>query len=285
MPRVTVYFGTNRQPITEAGGGRIVDFGAERGPISGLAVCFGAAEVDVDLRTKKASLVRGSLTVADEVLTGSAGFVPKFGSRTIFDALRADMQEGNRPTLVVVHGFSNSFENAIERAGWILAFYGLDANVFSFTWPSRGSPGPLPLPFVDYVHDRGTAVASGPAMARTMRILHDYVDSLPADQRCRQPIHLLCHSMGNFALRHGLQALLTLPETPLQASDDQASIRPLTFVDRAGQAPLSFDAPSTKSSSPRQTRMTTPLTTRANTSRCRASAGPSLCTTPSATGY
>ncbi|HEY7578408.1 MAG TPA: alpha/beta fold hydrolase [Acetobacteraceae bacterium] len=238
MPRVTVYFGTNRQPIAEAGGGRIIDFGAELGPVSGLAVRFGAAEVDVELRTKKASLVQGSLTVADEVLSGSVGFVPKFGSRTIFDALRVGMQEGNRPTLVIVHGFSNSFESAIERAGWILAFYGLDANVFAFTWPSRGSVGPVPLPYVDYVHDRGTAAASGPAMARTMRILHDYVDSLPEDQRCRQPIHLLCHSMGNFALRHGLQALLALPETPLQAGDDQSSIRPMTFVDRTAANPV-----------------------------------------------
>jgi esterase/lipase superfamily enzyme len=238
MPRVTVYFGTNRQPITEAGGGQIVDFGSELGPISGLSVRFGAAEVDVDLTTKKATLVKGSLTVADEVLSGSAGFAPKFGSRTIFDALRADMREANRPTLVVVHGFSNSFENALERAGWILGFYGLDANVFAFTWPSRSSPGPVPLPYVDYVHDRGTAAASGPAMARTVRILHDYVDSLPEDQRCRQPIHLLCHSMGNFALRYGLQALLSLPEAPQQVSDDQASIRPTTFVDRAAPSPV-----------------------------------------------
>jgi esterase/lipase superfamily enzyme len=75
-------------------------------------------------------------------------------------------------------------------------------------------------------------------MARTIRILHNYVDSLPDEQRCRQPIHLLCHSMGNFALRHGLQALLTLPEPTLQTTDDAASIRPLTFLDRAAPSPV-----------------------------------------------
>ena len=240
MPRVTVYFATNRQPVTEAGGGRTVGFGSELGPVSGLAVRFGSAEVDVDLRARTAALAEGSLAVADEVLAGSADFRPKLGSRTIFDALRADMREGDRPTLVVVHGFSNTFQNAIERAGWILAFYGIDANVFAFTWPSRGSAGPVPLPYADYAHDRGTAAASGPAMARTIRILHDYVDSLPEDQRCRQPIHLLCHSMGNFALRHGLQALLSLPEPPLQAppGDDAAPVRPLTFLDRASPVPV-----------------------------------------------
>ena len=117
MPKVTVYFATNRQPITEVGGGRIVDFGSELGPISGLAVRFGSAEVDVNLAARTASMVEGSLAVADETLAGSADFTPKLGSRTIFDALRADMREGNRPTLVVVHGFSNTFQNAIERAG------------------------------------------------------------------------------------------------------------------------------------------------------------------------
>ena len=112
-------------------------------------------------------------------------------------------------TLAIVHGFRNTFRDAIQYAGWIVTFYGLDANVFSFSWPSRGG---TPLPYESYVHDRGTAAASGAAMARTIRTLHGFVDSLLDDQQCRQPIHLLCHSMGAFALRHGLQALLKLPD-------------------------------------------------------------------------
>ena len=75
-------------------------------------------------------------------------------------------------------------------------------------------------------------------MARTIRILHDYVDALPENLRCRQPIHLICHSMGNFALRHGLQALLTLPEVPLQTVDDTGSVRPMTFVGRSSPSPV-----------------------------------------------
>ena len=240
MAAVTVYFATNRQPITEAGGGRIIDFGSELGPVGGMSVRFGSAQVDVDLKAGTQRLVPGSLSVADETLAGPAGFAPKVGSRTIFDALREDMAKEGRPTLVVVHGFSNSFENAIERAGWILAFYGIEANVFAFSWPSRGSAGPIPLPYVDYVHDRGTAAASGPAMARTMRILHDYVDSLPESNRCRQPIHLLCHSMGNFALRHAVQALLRLPDTALQTATPTGPARPMTFVDRADPDPVTI---------------------------------------------
>jgi esterase/lipase superfamily enzyme len=64
---------------------------------------------------------------------------------------------------------------------------------------------------VDYSHDRETARASGLAMARTLRILYDFIDGLPDREMCRQPMHLICHSMGNYAFRHALQAMMQLP--------------------------------------------------------------------------
>ena len=64
----------------------------------------------------------------------------------------------------------------------------------------------MPLPYVDYIHDRGTARASGLAMARTMRILYDYIDSLPQPELCRQPLHLICHSMGGLVARAVIEA-------------------------------------------------------------------------------
>ena len=96
------------------------------------------------------------------------------------------------------------------------------------------------MPYEFYVHDRGTAAASGPAMARTIRTLHGFVDALPDDQRCRQPIHLLCHSMGVFALRHGVQALLQLPDPTLQTAGGTDAVRPMTFVDRAEAEPVTI---------------------------------------------
>jgi esterase/lipase superfamily enzyme len=220
---ITVYFGTNRMPITDATGERIVDFGSEPGPIDGAAVRFGSAEVKVT-SIRSAKIVAGSLYVAPEKL------IPpnqRRGSRDIFDKLREDMLEGGRPTLVHIHGFSNSFTDALERAAIILDFYGIDANVFSFTWPSRNSGGPVPLPYVDYLHDRETARESGLAMARTLRILYDYINGLPDRDRCRQPLHLICHSVGNYALRHALQALMRLPVGEAReyapASDSPAS--------------------------------------------------------------
>ena len=209
MPEVTVYFATNRQPLTGTDGQTIVDFGSEPGPVGGLSVRYGSVRVTV--AAGDGTIVPGSLTVAPETLQGPAPFTPQLGSQTIFDALRQAMISGNRPTIVFVHGFSNSFTDAVSRAGTIIDFYGLDANIFAFSWPSRASPLPIPLPYDDYEHDRGTAAAAGPAMARTILRLYDYVESLAPADRCRQKLHLLCHSMGNYALRNGLQALLRMP--------------------------------------------------------------------------
>jgi esterase/lipase superfamily enzyme len=204
---VTVHFATNRMPLTDASGETIVDFGSDLGPIDGTAVRFGSARARIV--ADGARFEPGSLEVAPERLFG-----PNLhrGSRDIFEQLRADMKEGGRPTLVVVHGFSNTFKDAIERAATILDFYGLDANVFAFTWPSIGSPGPTPLPYRDYFHDRETARASGVAMARTIRILYDFIDGLQRDQVCRQPLHLVGHSMGVYAIRHAVQALMLVPQ-------------------------------------------------------------------------
>jgi esterase/lipase superfamily enzyme len=204
---VTVYFATNRMPLTDASGASIIDFGSELGPIDGTAVRFGSAEARVT--ATGSSFVAGSLYVAPEQLIGPT---IQRGSRDIFEKLRQDMQEGGRPTLVVIHGFSNTFKQAIERATTIVNFYGIDANVFSFTWPSIGSPLPTPLPYNDYFHDRSTARASGVAIARTMRILYDYIDNLPRAAVCRQPLHLICHSMGNYAFRYAVQALMQVPQ-------------------------------------------------------------------------
>jgi esterase/lipase superfamily enzyme len=204
---IPVYFATNRMPITKADGVTITDFGSEPGPIDGSAVRFGSAQARVT--TTSSTYSPDSLYVAPEQLIGP---IIRRGSRDIFEKLRRDMQEGGRPTVVVIHGFSNTFKEAIERAATIIDFYGIDANVFSFTWPSIGGRLPTPLPYTDYSHDRGTARASGVAIARTMRIMYDFIDNLPHRDVCRQPLHLICHSMGNYAFRYAVQALMQVPQ-------------------------------------------------------------------------
>lgn len=220
--RVTVYFATNRQPMLEAGSEKIIGFSSEPGPTGGLDVRYGNAKVDVDLTAKTTKLVPGSLEVAEQRLLYAEGERPIYGSNTIFNAIREDMAASNRPTIAFLHGFSNSFTDAIERAGWILVFYGIDANMFVFTWPSIASITGIPLPYNDYSHDRINAAASGPAVARTIRRLHEYVDKLSREMRCEQSIHLLCHSMGNYVLRNALQALMRLPDPGPAPHDDDS---------------------------------------------------------------
>src|SRR5262245_3894462 len=106
MPRVTVYFATNRQPYTADGSDTIEDFGTELGPIGGLEVRYGSAKVDVDLKQKTKVMVRGSLKVADQKLLFPKGETARLGSTTIFEALRTDMKTAQRPTIAFIHGFS-----------------------------------------------------------------------------------------------------------------------------------------------------------------------------------
>ncbi len=248
MAQRTVYFATNRIPI--ARGNRpaqredIVGFGAELGPINGIAVRYGSIDIEVDLTKRNAddgaAIVAGSLSVAPEQLVGSPSFrAPVLGSHTIFDAVRTTMMTDRKPTLAFIHGFSNEFDSAASRAGWVGELYasrGLDMTMFMFTWPSRQSLSLGPLPYVDYEHDRGTAAASGLAIARTLRTLQSYVDRLAKEQHCEQPLHLLCHSMGNYVLRHAVQALLRTPDPAANPGTGAE----LAFIDRADPDPATL---------------------------------------------
>ncbi|HYC05832.1 MAG TPA: alpha/beta fold hydrolase [Azospirillaceae bacterium] len=249
----TVYFATNRQPITRRGGAAIIGFGSDPGPVDGAAVRFGSVDIEVDLNDpdegSQTSYLPETLAVAEEQLVGTANFTPKKGSKTVFDALRQSMKRDGKPTIVIIHGYSNSFEDAMRRAAWIGEYYkagtgGIDANVFAFSWPSRGSDLGVPLPFVDYIHDRATAAQSGVAVARTLRILHRFIDGLPVQEYCHQPIHLVCHSMGNFVLRHAMAAMIRDPEpvddmeVPNNDKDvDLSDIRPMLYSEHADPNP------------------------------------------------
>jgi esterase/lipase superfamily enzyme len=210
-----VYFATNRQPLLDPADPaqeKIIGFGSELGPTSGIDVRYGSAKVDVNLSKRTNVLVPGSLNVASQQLVFAAGQSAVLGSDTVFDAIRASMKTDNKPTIAFIHGFSNSFVDSIERGGWLGEFYGIDANVFVFSWPSIISLLPTPTPFGDYAHDRKTAAASGLAIARTIRRLSDFVDKLDVQDRCQQSIHLICHSMGNYVFRNALQALIEMPD-------------------------------------------------------------------------
>lgn len=135
----------------------------------------------------------------------------KFGSKAMFRDLQKEMLR-RCDTLVYVHGFNVSWEDAVGSALALQTMVNRDGvgdpaqqtMVVLFTWPSDG----LALPFVSYKSDRTEAKASGYAFARGLLKLRDHLATLAdrvGGRACAQDLHLLCHSMGNYVLQNALE--------------------------------------------------------------------------------
>jgi esterase/lipase superfamily enzyme len=192
-----VFFATNRRILSE---GDPPEFG-ERFNLKGpQELRFGSAKV------KK---VKGAYKVASKHLEKEnqeavPGASPPSGK--IFEALRASMADKQLDVICYVHGFANNVDSALERAAELKDKYkvgGRHAEVFAFCWPSDGKV----FPPINYFDDRNDAQASGVAMARAILKLREFLRELGRDRSCQQSIHLVGHSMGNFAIRWALQGL------------------------------------------------------------------------------
>jgi esterase/lipase superfamily enzyme len=229
---ITVFFATNRNPIGDPPTG----FGPSLGPIDGTAIRFGTA----DINEKTLKLVRLDVAPEKLILKSETDTTLKFGSQKVFDALKSKMIAHARDTLIYVHGFGYSFVEALEGAAAFKKFLALEMNIFVFTWPSDGKM----IPLMSYPKDRADVERSGDAMARAIDISARYLQKIATEDRCEQRLHLLAHSMGNYALRHGVQGLCRrykniLPrlfdKVVLAAADEDAD----TFDFDAKMKPLS----------------------------------------------
>lgn len=137
---------------------------------------------------------------------GDAARGVKLGSEAIFDELRRAMKSGEADLIVYIHGFNCSFADAVEHCAQLQAAYASDRPMlgFTFAWPSDGEM----VPKLSYLSDRDEAARSGPAIARAFLRLIDYLCKIDSDDYCLRNIHVVAHSMGNYALRHTLQALI-----------------------------------------------------------------------------
>ncbi len=176
----SIYFATNRNQEGEG-------FGKNFSP-NGLAdLRFGVADVE------------GGKILSIQVAPDK----PSEGSTAVYEAVKRKMAEEKRDTMIMIHGYATSFEQAILGAAKTKAAYGpANLNVFMFSWPSDGRNAPH-----DYGNDRHDAQASGLAFARGIMKLVEFLRSGPA---CGRRIHLLAHSMGNYVLRHTLQELIKM---------------------------------------------------------------------------
>ena len=121
--------------------------------------------------------------------------------------LKARMSATGTNLLIFIHGFDNSFSDAITRAAfnreWLAAsrLPGTDTTVVAFSWPSLGEVLGFP-PDRDYKADRSTAQNSGTAVMTFLSRLEQVVTRV---RRGGGRATLLAHSMGNLALESGVE--------------------------------------------------------------------------------
>lgn len=192
----TVFFATNRNPNRK---NAPTDFGSGFSAEGLDELRFGWADVP---ETRDGRI---AVHTATEQLAGRPPSRQRLGSRAVFGHIWHKMAKHDRDTMVYVHGFDFTFHEALRRTAELKRWYGADKpmNWLVFTWPSDGRKTPIK----SYHSDRKDAEVSGDAMGRGMLKAADYIRELQRAQYCRQRIHLLAHSMGNFALRYAVQGM------------------------------------------------------------------------------
>ena len=202
-----IYFGTNRKPNRKSAPD---DFGRDFSE-DGLAnLRFGMVEVTGEKLNNIGDLYLAPerLTVdRDRKVKGGAGSV--LGSQNVFKRVREKMVQHTRDTVIFVHGYNVSFKEAMTSAARLKRNFstaegGPGVNLVLFSWPSDGSI----MPFIAYANDRQDAAASGPAFARGLLKLADFLRGSTPTEACNQRLHLVAHSMGNYVLRHTVQEYL-----------------------------------------------------------------------------
>lgn len=193
-----VYFGTNRNPSPR---NKPKNFGKTFGPDGLSNLRFGVADVAGSKVTIK--------TANESIPEPGESKKTVLGSESVFQGLKKAMQDNDRDTVLLIHGYNVSFKEAVKSAATLKRNFkgangGSGVNVALFSWPSDGSM----MPWMAYASDRRDAAASGPAFARGLLKLRDFLVGLDEDECCQRSIHLVAHSMGNYVLRHALQEVL-----------------------------------------------------------------------------
>jgi esterase/lipase superfamily enzyme len=204
---ITVYYATNRN---EAGTAAKPDFGPnlhQKGP---EYLRFGSAEVAPPAKAGGDYKVTSVYLAPEQIpgVTSKKSSKEILGSRRIFEELREKMKAEKSDLILSIHGYSSGFRTALERAAQVKQEYagiGRPVEVGVFSWPADGDM----TPWISYYRDRDDAKASGIAIARAFLKLLEYFAELDKSQFCWQRLHLVAHSMGNYALRYALQSIIS----------------------------------------------------------------------------
>ncbi|MFV0335570.1 MAG: alpha/beta hydrolase [Tropicimonas sp.] len=189
--------------------------------------CFRVGEAEVVLSgddpKDDASWKVGRTQLYPEDLDSRGEAGAKLGSQRLFGELRKTLKAENMDVIIYIHGFANSFQNSVQRAAALQELYSSEEQkvmVVMFSWPSNGRVQPA----WNYFSDREDAEASGLAMGRALARLVDFLAELRREdhavivearrngdvpdkarlRQCTRRLHVMAHSMGNYALRHAL---------------------------------------------------------------------------------
>lgn len=240
MAKQRIFFATNRNYLPY---NKLAVFGGQFNPDGIGALRFGWADYDPEL----SNTLQTVFVYPDPKPEPAGAGTPKLGSQTFLDDLRVTMRDGCTDTVIFIHGFNVSFVDALKVGGALasqITIGGKPINVVVFSWPSDGEM----IPYMSYYSDREDARTCGAALARTYLKLYDFMIGLDPKEYCDRSLHLLAHSMGNYVLRNGLQALrakdptkvvrmfqeiiLAAPDEDDDAFDTDEKLRPLPSLGR-----------------------------------------------------
>lgn len=112
----------------------------------------------------------------------------------IVSDIRGQIQQADTTNhLLFIHGFNNSFQDAILRAAQVGFDIGINGATLAFSWPSRSL-----LPFVSRYNGDGDAIL---ASRKALAAMAEHIGELSGT------LHVIAHSMGNRALALSWQQL------------------------------------------------------------------------------
>jgi esterase/lipase superfamily enzyme len=176
---------------------------------------------DPNQLTYATAFVKDSNLTADTV--GAITSIQSVAKGTFSPEALADLSNPGRNLLVFIHGFDNSFENAITRAAFNQQWFaqsglaGANTTVIGFSWPSAGKLLAFPILWDGYMKDQMVAGQSG---AHIMSFFASLEPILTAARKGGKRRFLLAHSMGNWALQAGVESWFTHGNGPADLFDE-----------------------------------------------------------------
>ncbi len=190
----TVYFASNR--VLTGAPEVVASYSKElQPPSTSVKVVYGTAFVSgIDIPANR----QGKIDSIQNVELGRFASDPA-----------GDLADGGRDLLIFIHGFDNTFEDAITRAAfnreWLAASgsASADMTVLAFSWPSLGKVVTPPILRANYLHDQQMARLSGTHLMTFLENLKPIINVVRA---AGFRTFLLAHSMGHVVLQNAVES-------------------------------------------------------------------------------